>query len=223
MNTTLHTNSRTVPFLSHDDIENEETVKHIEFVRWIKATGGDIRKTKLEIYEKEYRGLHATVDIEAGEYILKTSLSNAIMMERIKSSDTGKMIVEKKPLESEMEKFIYPIVYIMEERANQESRIKPYLNVLPARASSHPAFFSEEQRSWLKGSNTLGTLIAFITPRRTTRYGPRSDCSILHMSSKCRSAVRPKALFRRIHAHFLHSLLSSLIYLLIKIYSNPAV
>ncbi len=138
--------------------DSEVTRRHGEFVRWVKAMGGELRRTRLEIYDAEYRGLHATVDIPEGEDVVKIPLKNAIVMDLLAETELGRKIMEKGLLEPETRKFMYPIVYILEQRLDPHSHFKPYLNVLPVRASSHPAMFTEQQRVWLKGSTTLRTI-----------------------------------------------------------------
>ncbi len=126
------------------------------FVSWIKGLGAKLRKTRLAIYAPEFRGLHATVDIAPGEDILSIPMINAMSSLSIRETQFGAVLEATRPIDREWEPFILPIVYILEERLNPSSRIKPYLDVMPRLPADHPAFYSESEREWLKGSSTTG-------------------------------------------------------------------
>ena len=49
--------------------------------------------------------------------------------------------------------FIPLVLYIMEERRNPESKHKDWLGILPKDWSEQPIFYTEEELSWLKGSD----------------------------------------------------------------------
>ncbi len=130
--------------------------KHFRFVRWLKSRGCSLRKTCLVLYAKDYRGLHTTVDIAEHEEILSIPLSLTISAANLeKESDLGRQLVGAKMFDEKWRRFLFPLVYILEELRNPDSQHKSWLEVFPQEATAHPAFFSQKEREWLQGSSIL--------------------------------------------------------------------
>jgi len=128
---------------------------HINFVSWMRNSGADINKTTLVIYNKGSRGLHAVANIEPYETIISIPFSLAITIDPITESSLGQNIIANKMLNEYWQAFIFSVILILEERDNEAGFFKPWIDILPKYASDYPAFFTEEEKLWLKGSNTL--------------------------------------------------------------------
>lgn len=133
-------------------INDKEAEKHINFIQWLKnIICADIRKTRLIIYDFEYRGLLTTTDIEEREIILKIPFKNTISIDNIDGE--WKKIIDKIPLGNHLLRYIYPALFIMEElKKAPNSKIQPYLDVLPKNFENFPVFFNEEDYKFLTGS-----------------------------------------------------------------------
>jgi len=139
--------------------DDKEYMKYIEFIKWMKEQGSNLAFTRIALYEKDYRGLHATVNIPKQTEILSVPLSLAISALNFEHTELGRTIMNKKLFDTRWEIFIYPLIYILEELDNLYSKHKAWLNILPDNADNHPAFFSEAELDWFKGSPLLEQLM----------------------------------------------------------------
>lgn len=131
---------------------------HLDFIRWVKDKGADLRKTKMAIYGPDYRGLHATTNISNGDTILSVPISLSVTSLKLEVTDMGKLLLEKEVFKGKWISYIFPLIYMLDELQNPHSEYKKWLDIIPKRATSHPMFFTEEERKWLKGSSTLEIL-----------------------------------------------------------------
>jgi hypothetical protein len=141
-----------------DPADHSEITKHIEFVRWMKRAGADVKLTKLAVYAHDFRGLHASTDIAEGEEIRSLPTSLRITRPLLAQTELGKLLNEKLILSDYWQAFYYPLIFIMENRNNPKSDYKPFLDVIPSQASDNPSLFSEEEKKWLLGSPLLRSL-----------------------------------------------------------------
>eukprot|EP01022_Parablepharisma_sp_SALTPOND_P015495 TRINITY_DN2197_c0_g1_i1.p2 TRINITY_DN2197_c0_g1~~TRINITY_DN2197_c0_g1_i1.p2 ORF type:complete len:340 (+),score=27.41 TRINITY_DN2197_c0_g1_i1:473-1492(+) len=132
--------------------------KHIEFVRWLKSHDSRLYKTRIAVYSKDFRGLHATVDIGKLQEIMSVPMSLTISAADLENTPIGKKLVEKQVFETKWAVFIFPLIYILEELDNPSSKHSVWLKTFPEDASEHPAFYSESELEWLRGSNMLNQL-----------------------------------------------------------------
>eukprot|EP00830_Metopus_es_P002129 TRINITY_DN1189_c0_g1_i1.p1 TRINITY_DN1189_c0_g1~~TRINITY_DN1189_c0_g1_i1.p1 ORF type:complete len:578 (+),score=110.36 TRINITY_DN1189_c0_g1_i1:24-1757(+) len=139
-------------------LTDPEMVKHIEFTRWVKENGGEIRKTKMLVYAKDYRGLHATANIEDGEEIVTIPYKLAVSSVNFENTEIGKKMTEQKTFNEKWTLFMYPIIFIMDELLNPKSFYQKWIDVIPHECTEHPMFFSPEEEKWLAGSSALDQL-----------------------------------------------------------------
>ena len=126
-------------------------------MRWIKSLGVDVYKTRLEVYAQDYRGVHATVDIKLGEEVMLIRINETITMNALKEMEIGKILEEKKAVDPNYAQYVYIVIYLLEEQFyNKNSRIKPYLDIVPSITSGHPMYLTEKEKEYMKGSNALG-------------------------------------------------------------------
>jgi hypothetical protein len=135
--------------------DSPEMLKHIAFLGWAKRNGIDTLKTKIVIYGPDQRGLHATVDIQPGEEVLRVPIKAAIGPAQIYEHRLVKPLRAKKSLPPYLAEFIYPTLYVLEESRNPSSPYKLLFDVFPKSATENVMFFSPQAREWLKGSALL--------------------------------------------------------------------
>ncbi len=138
--------------------DHPEMAKHIDFIRWMKCNGSNLRKTKIVMYAKDFRGLHATVDIGKLQEILTVPINMAISGADLEETELGKKLHAAKTFSSRWEIYMFPLIYTLGELHNPNSKHKKWLDVLPSAASDHPAFFSPTELNWLKGSALVSQL-----------------------------------------------------------------
>ena len=110
------------------------------------------------IYAKDYRGLHATVDIQAFEEILTIPFAMTISCENLeKETELGKKLAKEQVFDSKWKRFIFPLIYVMDEMNRPHSRHRNWLEIIPKQATDHPMFFTAEETKWLCGSSIQGT------------------------------------------------------------------
>jgi len=123
----------------------------------MKKGGSDFKKLKLRYYSENYRGVHASQDIRNGETILYVPLKQIITLEMAFKSPLGKLMYEKglrQRLISPKHSFLG--AYLLQEKKKlPNTDFKEYLDILPKGMGDFPIFFTEEERSWLKGSPFL--------------------------------------------------------------------
>jgi hypothetical protein len=136
---------------SYDD---PEMVKHIEFIKWAKQHGCDIRSTKVVMYGKDYRGVHATKDIRMNETVIAIPIVLAISSVSMEATELGMKLITV--FDSKWRSYIFPLLYVLGELKKTSSKIKEWLEITPKSVSDHPMFFTEEESKWLQASPTLG-------------------------------------------------------------------
>ncbi len=148
---------RVADFLSKFDHDNAfphdhpEMRKHIEFVHWTKLGGADLSKTRLVLYAKDYRGLHATVDIQEGEEVIAVPMELTINGAKVQETVWGKRLAGL--IGDAWKTTVFPVIEILEEIRRSNSEIKKWLDVLPSSFGENPAFFTAEEQGWLEGSD----------------------------------------------------------------------
>eukprot|EP01022_Parablepharisma_sp_SALTPOND_P017478 TRINITY_DN2800_c3_g1_i1.p4 TRINITY_DN2800_c3_g1~~TRINITY_DN2800_c3_g1_i1.p4 ORF type:complete len:424 (-),score=44.05 TRINITY_DN2800_c3_g1_i1:5033-6304(-) len=151
-------------FLNKFDKENAyphnhpEAIKHINFVRWVKSCGGILNKTKVVLYAKDYRGVHATVDIKCDEEIILIPIQLAISSLHLENTVLGEKLLVSRAFDVKWVTYLFPLIYVLDELLDPESKIKHWLEVIPKSADDHPMFFTEDEKKWLQGSPTCGIL-----------------------------------------------------------------
>jgi len=147
-------------FLSYNHFkkDSEEYNKHIEFIRWMKNHKSNLYKTRIEIYEKNYRGIHATVNIEKYQEIISVPIEMAISYKTMENTELGKKLVEAKIFDAKWEVYLFPLIFVLEEHKNPNSTYRKYIDILPKTAENHPAFYGPDELNLLKGSTLLEQL-----------------------------------------------------------------
>ena len=135
------------------NLDSDEMKIHYKFMIYMKQNGANIRKTSLRIYAENYRGLHSAVRIKRGENIIEIPLSLTVSYKNLEEhTEIGKKLKAANTFDNKWRRFIFPLIYLMEERKRQYSKYKYWLEVIPAEDNTHPMFFTEEELQLLKGS-----------------------------------------------------------------------
>ncbi len=134
-------------------------VKHFKFLKWLKEKGGEVRKTKLMVYAKDYRGLHAAQNIEGYDEILSIPIDLTISCTNLEhETEIGKKLAKEGTFDDKWRRFIFPLIYVLEEMQNPDSRYREWFEIIPKTASDHPMFYTAEERAWLQASSALEQL-----------------------------------------------------------------
>lgn len=122
----------------------------------MKKGGSDYSKLKLRFYSDNYRGVHAATHIKNGETVLYCPKEQIITLEMAFRSPIGKMMYEKglrQRLISPKHSFLG--TYLMQERRKDKIEFTEYLDILPKSLEDFPIFFTDDEKSLLKGSPFL--------------------------------------------------------------------
>lgn len=136
--------------------EHPERQRFEKLLEWLKEGGSEFDKLKIRYYSDDYRGVHAARDIKKGETILYVPKHQIITLEMAISSPIGKKMYEKglrQRLISPKHSFLS--TFIMQERRKPDSMWLTYIDILPKSYSNFPIFFTDDEKTWLKGSPFL--------------------------------------------------------------------
>ncbi|KAL4487539.1 hypothetical protein ABPG72_007059 [Tetrahymena utriculariae] len=131
--------------------DDPELVNHNTMINWLLDGKSEFDNLKLQWYCKNYRGVHARRKVYNKETILFIPKSHLITLEMAKETPVAKKIIAAK-LNLLSPKHSFLSTFLLQERKNNESKWKPYLDILPSDYNQFPIFFSEDDLSWLKGS-----------------------------------------------------------------------
>lgn len=134
------------------DADHPVAQKHLNFTKWARQNGYEINRTKLKVYGEFFRGIHATTAVKSGQELIRAPVSLMISSQNFENTSLGKMLDEKKLLDSRWREPIFPVLFYMEEKLNPNSKYKPWIDVISPYAYDQPIFFTKEEKEWLKGS-----------------------------------------------------------------------
>jgi len=138
--------------------ESEYTKNHINLLKWLRKNGINLANTNLQIYDNDYRGLHATRDIPYNEIVLKITENCLIQEKQIIANNWVRILREKFEIGSENYKdFIEIAVFNLYEMKNPNSRYVEYYNTLPKNVEHSFTVFYDKTKlcKLLQGSNIL--------------------------------------------------------------------
>ena len=102
-------------------LDHPERKRFQNLLDWMQEGGADFSKLKLRYYSDNYRGVHASRDIQNGETVLYVPLKQIITLEMAFKSPIGKLMYEKglrQRLISPKHSFLG--TYLMQERRKDE-------------------------------------------------------------------------------------------------------
>lgn len=133
--------------------KHEQTDKFTVFLQFLVEGGCNFPKLYLKFYTTEYRAVHASATVNAEEEVLFVPRNMLMTSDLAKLSEIGKAIIQSGvELRS---KHSYLAAYLLQERENQNSKWKPYIDILPEEHVTIPLFFQEDCKRELQGSIAL--------------------------------------------------------------------
>jgi hypothetical protein len=126
----------------------------------MKDNGATFSKITLKFFGPNYRGIVATSPLDKDEVVLSVPKEAIITLTMAKNTSIGKKITSSGTF------LIYPnnstlATYVLLERANPHTKWKYMIDAMPKSVSNFPIFFTEEEKSLLKGSQFLRTLYPY--------------------------------------------------------------
>eukprot|EP00897_Mesotaenium_endlicherianum_P010636 jgi/Mesen1/9600/ME000657S08867 len=119
------------------------------FWDWLKEGGVNAAETAVRPgIVPEGLGLLARRHIAVGDEVAVIPNSLCISLETVRGSPIGKVVGDDKP-------WVALALFILLEKADENSKWKPYLDILPEKLDS-PLFWSDEELAELQGSQLLG-------------------------------------------------------------------
>ncbi len=135
------------------------TKRHVEFVRWIRAAGGNVDLTVLRIYAENARGLHANVDIKVGQSVLQIPMQGCgITPESFAETEMGKRLDHAQSLRGKLRDCIFPVLYLL---LDPHKQFAPWISILPRADDVFPMFYTanaSQEKTLLRGSSTLALI-----------------------------------------------------------------
>lgn len=133
---------------------DEEQARLVLLEAWLRHNGCRFPHVRLSDYNNEARGVHAAVDIHPQERVLDVPLRLLITTEVASSSPLARRIAFK--CVNFASRHTPLALYLLEEREKGvQSFWYPYLCSLPQEYGFMPAFFTEPELAWLRGSFAL--------------------------------------------------------------------
>src|SRR6218665_91419 len=126
-------------------------------LRWLEAGGAPFPKLRVVRQGNGERAVVAQVDIAPGEVVLQVPLSHMLTLELARTSEIGRRIQSELNPDNED---LYLASFLLQERHQEGSFWKPFLDSLPEAFPHLPLFYGETERAHLKGWLEL-TLLEF--------------------------------------------------------------
>jgi hypothetical protein len=136
------------------EYNSADMIKIEKFMNWMKEGGAKFKGLQLKYYGPDYRGVHTRKTIEANEVFLKVPYHMIITPKSGKNTDIGKKILATK-VKVNWDYLVFITIFLMIEMHNPNSKWKPYLDVYPRLANTFPIFYTEQEKSLLKGTPML--------------------------------------------------------------------
>ena len=131
------------------------TMQKIErFIKWMQDGGAKFDKIRMKYYGPDYRGVHAFKPINQNEIFLSVPHKLIITPQLGRETPVGKLL-RTCGVKLNWDYLIYITLFLMEQFHDDKSFWKPYMDVYPKSVSSFPMFYTEEEKSLLKGSPIL--------------------------------------------------------------------
>ncbi len=142
------------------DVAKED--KFAAFVHWMKEHGARFPDQHLVKYTEECRGVHAKKDIPADEQIAYIPLKLLIHEGHGQETDVGAKVWNSPNNNVIVPAHTQVIIFMMLSGAREAARgeecssfYAPYFRILPENFDCFPIFWTEEELSWLAGSDLV--------------------------------------------------------------------
>eukprot|EP01083_Nonionella_stella_P108529 315780_1 len=132
------------------DLFNPEKDQFDIFIRWMKKGGATFPKVKMVYIEKDFRIVEAKQSISGGEEVMYVPLNLMMTGLDARESPYGKML-----LDTEVNAHTFLAVYLLEHKADPNSKFRYYIATLPKDYKNVPINFDEHEMSFLVGSMSI--------------------------------------------------------------------
>jgi histone-lysine N-methyltransferase SETD3 len=122
---------------------------------WLEENGADMSGLYLKKYTDEVRGVHADRPIAASSQIVTIPVKLLIHEGMGQKTSVGSRVHNDPTCHIIVPAHTQVIIYILEHLNDSECFFKPYFDILPSTFNSFPIFFTEEEMSWLEGSDLV--------------------------------------------------------------------
>lgn len=139
--------------LEESSADNPDNDRFSRMVKWMKDGGCKFPKLYLKYYSQDYRGVHTLCKIPSNDCVLYVPKNFLMTNEVAMESKIGRAI-QKSGYEMRSE-HSWLAVYLMQEKHNQNSFWKPYIDILPDKYGNMPMLFGDLYRKFLKGSYAI--------------------------------------------------------------------
>ena len=136
--------------------------KFAAFVKWMKENGAEFPDQHLVKYTEECRGVHAKKDIPSDKQIAYIPLKLLIHEGHGQETDVGSKVWNSPNNNVIVPAHTQVIIYMLISGARDAARGKecssffaPYFRILPENFDCFPIFWTEDELSWLAGSDLV--------------------------------------------------------------------
>jgi hypothetical protein len=162
-----HASVETTSVGDDDDVDTAAAAaakedKFAVFVRWMKEHGARFPDQHLVKYTEECRGVHAKKNIPADEQIAYIPLKLLIHEGHGQETDVGAKVWNSPNNNVIVPAHTQVIIFMMLSGAREAARgeectsfYAPYFRILPENFDCFPIFWTEEELSWLSGSDLV--------------------------------------------------------------------
>jgi len=121
------------------------------FLDWLRENGAKFSKIRMKYYGLDYRGVHAVKMIPGEEVFLWVPKKLIITPQMGKDTEIGQKLI-KSGVTVGWDYLTYITLFLLIQQHDEKSFWKPYMDVYPKTVDSFPLFFSDPEKSLLKGS-----------------------------------------------------------------------
>lgn len=133
--------------------DNPDGDRFSRLVKWMKDGGCKFPKLYMKYYTEDYRGVHTLCHIPADDMVLYVPEKYIMTTEMAKDSAIGKAIRESGYDIRSAHSWL--ACYLCQEKHDENSFWKPYIDILPDKYSNMPVFFEDFYKKMLVGSYSL--------------------------------------------------------------------
>jgi len=120
---------------------------------WLKAGQARFPTLSLKYYSVDYRGVHLNRRVERDTCVLEVPLDMIMTTAKAKQCELGLAISNSRAQVHSSHSWLAAM--LLQERANPNSKWKPYIDCLPRHYRNMPLFFDQDELDELKGSLTI--------------------------------------------------------------------
>ena len=138
-----------------EEVRADDHDKFAVFVEWLQKNGAHMPGLYLKKYTDDVRGVHASSQLHSQEQIVTIPERLLIHEGMGQKTSVGRRVHQDPSCHVIVPAHTQVIIYILEHLNDNDNFFKPYFDILPRTFKSFPIFWTEEELSWLEGSDLL--------------------------------------------------------------------